>query len=158
MNTVDGGEVLVTQDGSVLTITINRPERKNAVDTAAWRGLHEAITRAAADDDVRCVVITGAGGDFCAGADLSSDRGTQPWRGSGSVTATGVVTVTVAVAGSPSLVSGTVRVPCAQRWGVQVTSPRPTVGASSPSTAGWSRTSTSRSPAASSPSPTPSPP
>ncbi|GAA4615457.1 enoyl-CoA hydratase [Saccharopolyspora hordei] len=74
---MDGGEVLVTQDGSVLTITINRPERKNAVDTAAWRGLHEAITRAAADDDVRCVVITGAGGDFCAGADLSSDRGTQ---------------------------------------------------------------------------------
>ncbi|MER6993888.1 enoyl-CoA hydratase-related protein [Saccharopolyspora hirsuta] len=77
MSKVDGDEVLVTQDGAVLTATINRPRRKNALDTAAWNGLHEAVAKAAADDSVRCVVITGADGDFCAGADLSGDRGGQ---------------------------------------------------------------------------------
>ncbi|HEY4008421.1 MAG TPA: enoyl-CoA hydratase [Pseudonocardia sp.] len=68
-------EPLLTQrkDG-VLTVTINRPHRKNAVDGATWDGLREAFRNAGQDPDVRVLVLTGAGGNFCAGADLSSDR------------------------------------------------------------------------------------
>ncbi|MGP4020309.1 enoyl-CoA hydratase/isomerase family protein [Saccharopolyspora sp. 5N708] len=72
---MDGDTVLVTQDGPVLTVTINRPHRKNAIDTATWSALREVLERAASDDSVRALVLTGTGGDFCAGADLGSDRG-----------------------------------------------------------------------------------
>src|SRR6266436_6005824 len=54
----------------IATVTINRPERRNAIDTAAMLELADAIRRADADDDVRVVVVTGAGTDFCAGGDL----------------------------------------------------------------------------------------
>ncbi len=57
--------------GGVLTITLNRPERLNAVNGALAASLAEALTDAARDDDVRVVVITGAGRGFCAGLDLS---------------------------------------------------------------------------------------
>lgn len=73
-NTVDSEVVLVERNGPTLTITINRPHRKNALDNAAWSGLLDAL-RTAAAPDIRVVVITGAGSDFCAGADLSGDRG-----------------------------------------------------------------------------------
>lgn len=56
----------------VLTVTLNRPERKNAVDYEGWRSLYEIFTSAATSEEVRVVVVTGAGGDFCAGADLSA--------------------------------------------------------------------------------------
>jgi enoyl-CoA hydratase/carnithine racemase len=64
--------VVVSRDGAVLTVTINRPHRKNALDNATFAGLHDAFDGAAADETVRVVVLTGAGGDFCAGADLAS--------------------------------------------------------------------------------------
>lgn len=69
-------ESLLTQykDG-ILTVTINRPRRKNAVDGETWDRLGEAFRNAGQDPDVRVLVLTGAGGDFCAGADLSGDRG-----------------------------------------------------------------------------------
>lgn len=66
--------VLLTRDGAVLTVTLNRPHRKNAIDGPTWSGLHQALRTAETDADVRVVVLTGAGGDFCAGADLGSDR------------------------------------------------------------------------------------
>ena len=56
----------------IATVTINRPERRNAIDTAAMLELAEAIRRADADDDVRVVVVTGAGDNFCAGGDLAA--------------------------------------------------------------------------------------
>jgi enoyl-CoA hydratase/carnithine racemase len=74
---MDSDTVLLTRDGPVLTVTINRPRRKNAIDAATWSALHDALDNAASDDGVRALVLTGAGGDFCAGADLSSDRGAQ---------------------------------------------------------------------------------
>jgi enoyl-CoA hydratase/carnithine racemase len=55
----------------VLTITLNRPEKLNAFDRAMMQGLIDAFDRADADDDVRAVIVTGAGRAFCAGADLS---------------------------------------------------------------------------------------
>lgn len=66
--------VVVTRTGSVLTLRLNRPHRKNALDDEAWSRLHEALDQAGRDESARAVVVTGSGGDFCAGADLSSHR------------------------------------------------------------------------------------
>lgn len=63
-------EVLYGVDGGVATITLNRPGRLNALDTAMYAGLLEAFDQADADDQVRAVIVTGAGRAFCAGADL----------------------------------------------------------------------------------------
>src|SRR5436305_4545238 len=59
----------------VLTITLNRPDRLNAFTPTMLGELLEALDRADADDDVRAVVVTGAGRAFCAGADLSARGG-----------------------------------------------------------------------------------
>jgi enoyl-CoA hydratase/carnithine racemase len=61
----------VDRAAGVLTITLNRPEKKNAINGAMWEELLATLRDAAVDDDVRVVVLTGAGGAFCSGADLS---------------------------------------------------------------------------------------
>jgi 2-(1,2-epoxy-1,2-dihydrophenyl)acetyl-CoA isomerase len=65
-------DIEVTRDAGVATVTINRPQRKNAVTGDMWGQLAETFRTLSADADVRCVVITGAGGEFCSGADLSA--------------------------------------------------------------------------------------
>jgi enoyl-CoA hydratase/carnithine racemase len=67
-------------DDRVLTITLNRPDRLNAWTPIMGRELIEAFDRADADDEVRAVVITGAGRGFCAGADLAGGGETFDWR------------------------------------------------------------------------------
>ena len=62
--------ILTTLEHGVLTLTLNRPEKRNALDAATLDGLAEALARAELDRDVRVVAIRGAGNDFCAGADL----------------------------------------------------------------------------------------
>jgi enoyl-CoA hydratase/carnithine racemase len=65
-------DVLLTRrDNGVLTLTLNRPKRKNAINGELWDALRAQLTVARDDADVRAIVVTGAGGDFCAGADLS---------------------------------------------------------------------------------------
>jgi enoyl-CoA hydratase/carnithine racemase len=64
----------------VLTITLNRPDRLNAFTPTMARELIDAFDRADADDDVRAIVVTGAGRGFCAGADLGGGGGTFDWR------------------------------------------------------------------------------
>ena len=64
----------------VLTITLNRPERLNAWTATMGRELIEAFDRADADDEVRAIVVTGAGRGYCAGADLSGGGETFDWR------------------------------------------------------------------------------
>jgi enoyl-CoA hydratase len=64
--------VNVTRHGPVTVVTIDRPEARNAVDTAHARLLHEAFVAFDADDDASVAVLTGAGGTFCAGADLKA--------------------------------------------------------------------------------------
>jgi enoyl-CoA hydratase/carnithine racemase len=64
----------------VLTITLNRPERLNAWTPTMGRELIEAFDRADADDDVRAVILTGAGRGFCAGADLAAGGETFDYR------------------------------------------------------------------------------
>jgi enoyl-CoA hydratase/carnithine racemase len=58
-------------EGGVLTLTLNRPERRNAIDGALRDALAAALDAAATDPGVRGVVVTGAGGAFCAGGDLA---------------------------------------------------------------------------------------
>ncbi|MBW3595468.1 MAG: enoyl-CoA hydratase/isomerase family protein, partial [Actinobacteria bacterium] len=55
----------------VATITLDRPEKKNAMSFVMFNEIRDAFLRAANDDEVRCVVVTGAGGAFCSGADLT---------------------------------------------------------------------------------------
>lgn len=60
-------------DNGVVTVTMNRPEKKNAANFQMWRELREIWSALGADPDVRCVVMTGAGDAFCSGADLAGD-------------------------------------------------------------------------------------
>jgi enoyl-CoA hydratase/carnithine racemase len=64
----------------VLTITLDRPDRLNAWTPVMSRELIAAFDRADADDEVRAIVITGAGRAFCAGADLAGGGETFDWR------------------------------------------------------------------------------
>ena len=63
--------VLARQQGPVLTLTLNRPTALNSFTEAMHQALREALDAAAANPEVRCVVLTGAGRGFCAGQDLS---------------------------------------------------------------------------------------
>ena len=64
--------VLQHLDQGLLTITMNRPERRNALNPEMTRGLVEAARRAAEDHEVRAVLLKGAGGTFCVGGDVKS--------------------------------------------------------------------------------------
>ncbi|HLF07082.1 MAG TPA: enoyl-CoA hydratase [Thermoplasmata archaeon] len=57
-------------DGGVLTLTLNRPDARNALTIELIRDLTEEVVKAAADDSVRCIVLTGRGKAFCAGGDI----------------------------------------------------------------------------------------
>lgn len=63
--------ITVERSGGIVTITLNRPERKNAVNSDMWIELLTTLKEIGNSAADRCVVLTGAGGDFCSGADLS---------------------------------------------------------------------------------------
>lgn len=63
-------EVIVAAQDGVLEVTINRPEQRNAMTKAASEGIARAMDRLEADPALRCAILTGAGGTFCAGMDL----------------------------------------------------------------------------------------
>jgi len=67
--------LLVEDRGAVRILTMNRPEKRNALDTDLTRKLLEEIRRAGEESAVGCVVLTGAGQAFCAGADLGEFKG-----------------------------------------------------------------------------------
>ena len=67
-------DILYDRDGSVATITLNRPKARNAYSAQMVRQLVESLDRAEADDEVRVVIFTGAGSSFCAGGDLKAMR------------------------------------------------------------------------------------
>ncbi len=69
---------LVEQDGHTLVVTMNRPEKKNALSGDMLAIMEQAWDRVNGDDDIRVCVLTGAGGAFCAGADLSAMTQTHP--------------------------------------------------------------------------------
>jgi enoyl-CoA hydratase/carnithine racemase len=73
-------QILTQVDGGVMTITLNRPDRLNAWTATMGRELIAAIDLADGDDEVRAVIVTGAGRGFCAGADLAAGGDTFDWR------------------------------------------------------------------------------
>jgi 2-(1,2-epoxy-1,2-dihydrophenyl)acetyl-CoA isomerase len=59
-------------DRGIVTVTLNRPHKKNAINGPMWTELFETFTNIGHDDSVHAMILTGAGGEFCSGADLSS--------------------------------------------------------------------------------------
>ncbi len=76
--------VLYEADDGVAVITLNRPERLNAWTGELGTGYFDALDRAAADPDVRAIVVTGAGRGFCAGADMDNLQGISSGQGEGA--------------------------------------------------------------------------
>lgn len=70
--------LLSTDAGGVRTLTLNRPARKNAINPQLWEELADALRAAARDTELRALVITGAGGAFCSGADISTPEDIHP--------------------------------------------------------------------------------
>ena len=68
-------KIVTRNDDGVLVVTLNRPEKKNAVDNSMWVAIRDIFNAAAADDSVICVLLHGAGDNFCAGVDLTSFGG-----------------------------------------------------------------------------------
>ena len=65
--------LLLDRDNGVVTLTLNRPGRKNAVSSQMWSELLAVFREVASSRDDRVLVVTGAGGDFCSGADVSGE-------------------------------------------------------------------------------------
>lgn len=63
-------EIISEINGNVLSLTLNRPEKKNALTRAMYSALTDALEKAGSDDAIRCVIIGAAGADFCAGNDI----------------------------------------------------------------------------------------
>jgi 2-(1,2-epoxy-1,2-dihydrophenyl)acetyl-CoA isomerase len=66
--------IRVERRDGLVTITLDRPEKKNALDAAAWLALERTFAELAVDPDLRALILTGAGGNFSAGADLSGNK------------------------------------------------------------------------------------
>jgi enoyl-CoA hydratase/carnithine racemase len=79
----EAGVVLVDVADRVATITLNRPEARNALNRAVRKGLPAAIERCDADDDVDVMILTGADPAFCAGVDLKEFGSGQVQQGEG---------------------------------------------------------------------------
>nr|WP_037578153.1 crotonase/enoyl-CoA hydratase family protein [Phaeacidiphilus oryzae] len=72
---VDTEHLRVERHGGTMVVTLNRPESKNAFSLPMLVGLYDAWLAADAEDDIRSIVLTGAGGAFCAGMDLKALAG-----------------------------------------------------------------------------------
>ena len=72
--TIDTGtpDLLATSERGILTLTLNRPDARNAMTSAMIVALGDQLARAETDEAVRCIVLTGAGKGFCAGGDVKS--------------------------------------------------------------------------------------
>jgi len=68
----EGNAILYQVEGGVARLTLNRPEKRNALNDAMVAGIKAGLRRADADAAVRVAIIAGAGADFCSGADLSA--------------------------------------------------------------------------------------
>ena len=69
--------IQIAREGPLAIVTLNRPEKRNALAMPHWQALGAAIRSFAGDTDVRAVVLTGAGGHFCAGADIGDFESTR---------------------------------------------------------------------------------
>src|SRR5579885_1932924 len=76
--TPDDQHCLVEQRGHVLIVTMNRPEARNALSGPMLAGMKDAWDRVDSDPEIRACILTGAGGAFCAGADLKAMTANHP--------------------------------------------------------------------------------
>lgn len=67
-------EIITAKENSIYTITLNRPEKRNALNDALINDLKTTLREVDKDETLRAIVIKGAGKDFCSGADLSALR------------------------------------------------------------------------------------
>jgi 2-(1,2-epoxy-1,2-dihydrophenyl)acetyl-CoA isomerase len=76
--------ILITHEDGILTLQLNKPEKRNAIDDEMMHGLVDALTEACTDESVRVIVLEGAGDHFCGGADIiaRNDGDTRPRAGS----------------------------------------------------------------------------
>ena len=72
LNIASDQEFIETRADGVVTLTLNRPERLNALATSIMEGLLEALPRLEKDSDVGVIILTGAGRAFCSGGDVKS--------------------------------------------------------------------------------------
>ena len=70
--TQDNSTTLYSFEGSIARITLNRPDKRNALNDELIAGLKDALRRADHDEQVRVVLLSGSGSDFCSGADLAA--------------------------------------------------------------------------------------
>jgi enoyl-CoA hydratase len=68
-------DLIVERDGHAMILTMNRPKRMNALSGAMLIRMYDAYEEASKSDDVRCIIVTGAAGNFCSGADLKAMSG-----------------------------------------------------------------------------------
>jgi 2-(1,2-epoxy-1,2-dihydrophenyl)acetyl-CoA isomerase len=105
-------ERAVDQAGAVVTVTLNRPEKLNALDLEHVLALRDELRALADDDGVRAVVLTGAGRGFCAGGDVTSMTGDG--GGSGEpVDLRSILVVAELLHGMPAFTVAAVNGPCA---------------------------------------------
>lgn len=75
---MDSAILVLDNDTGVRTVTLNRPERKNALDWPAWCALRDVLEETARTGAARALVLAGAGGSFCSGADISKPDARHP--------------------------------------------------------------------------------
>ena len=78
MTTEVAPHCLVEQQGHTLVVTMNRPEKRNALSGEMLAAMEQAWERVNSDDSIRVAILTGAGGSFCAGADLTAMTASAP--------------------------------------------------------------------------------
>ena len=77
---VDFKEILHEVNNGVAWVTLNKPDKLNALSWSTWAELEHAITLANQDDDTRVLVVTGAGRGFCSGTDLTDGLSEEDWQ------------------------------------------------------------------------------
>lgn len=75
--------LILERSNGVAVLTLNRPEKKNAVSGTMWRELEAVLNEVAENAEDRVLVVTGAGDGFCSGQDLMDGRNSKDFAGSG---------------------------------------------------------------------------
>jgi len=101
-------DAMLHNDGPVSVVTLNRPERLNAIGTGLLSDLHEALVKAQTEPDTRVIVLTGAGRAFCAGDDLKEFGEQSSSEAAIAETCSNIQRITRDIMFGPKLVVGAV--------------------------------------------------
>jgi enoyl-CoA hydratase/carnithine racemase len=104
--------VIDRSDAAIAVVTINRAARRNALTLAMWRELARTFNALGQDPDVRAIVLSGAGGAFCAGADISEFAAVRATVEDGRIYEATVDATHVAIAGCPKPTIAAISGPC----------------------------------------------